>query len=306
MQEDKRTMTASKQSSQTGPGSRFGHLTVVSDSGLRKNGYIVWNLRCDCGNELQVDIRTLRRGTVTDCGCITKVGSGQRDVTGERFGMLTARYSTGRKDSGGSYIWHCTCDCGGEIDASLHQLQAGYRKSCGCLSHTQLQDLTGKRFGRLTVVRYAGKWEGKHRWQCLCDCGQECTVTHYNLLSNKTRSCGCLKQDTARENLKLVKGTSVSVLERNAARLYSTNTSGHTGVYQNKKTGKWIAEMIFQGRMYYLGCYTDKEDAVKARHRGEEMQTDFLVWYYKEFGTDQTQAKCDEADIQKSIKNHNL
>ncbi|MCD7864296.1 MAG: transcriptional regulator [Lachnospiraceae bacterium] len=290
-------MAAARTTNPTGPGSRFGHLTVTSDSGLRKNGYIIWNCRCDCGNAIQVDVRTLRRGTVTDCGCITKVRPGQRDITGQRFGMLTALYSTGRKDTSGSYFWHCVCDCGSETDASLHQLQAGYRKSCGCLSHPPVKDLTGKRFGRLVVERYAGKRSGKHYWTCLCDCGQETTAAQSLLLDGRTRSCGCLKQDLARESLKLVDGTSVTVLERNASRLYRTNTSGYTGVYQNKKTGKWVAEIVFKGKMYYLGNYTDKEEAVKARRRGEEMQTDFLDWYYREYMTEKAQENIQQEEV---------
>lgn len=163
------------------PGFRVGQLTVKSDSGERKNGYIVWNCVCDCGNTIQLDKRTLQRGTVTDCGCITKIRPGQRDVTGVKFGMLTAQYCTGKKDKSGAYYWHCTCDCGGEVDASLHQLQAGYRRSCGCLARPALKDFIGKRFGKLVVTGYAGKENGVHRWTCRCDCGNE-TVVRQSLL----------------------------------------------------------------------------------------------------------------------------
>ena len=88
-------------------GCRIGHLTVANDSGERKNGYIVWNCVCDCGNTIRVDKRTLQRGTITDCGCITKIRPGQRDATGQRFGLLTAQYCTGKKDKNGAYYWHC-------------------------------------------------------------------------------------------------------------------------------------------------------------------------------------------------------
>ncbi|MCD7751781.1 MAG: hypothetical protein LUI10_08615 [Lachnospiraceae bacterium] len=94
-------MTANKKIK---PGCRIGNLTVMNDSGERKNGYIVWNCRCDCGSMVRVDKRTLERGTMTDCGCLTKrFSTRQRDVTGQRFGMLTAQYCTGKKDKSGSY-----------------------------------------------------------------------------------------------------------------------------------------------------------------------------------------------------------
>ncbi len=55
----------------------------------------------------------------------------------------------------------------------------------------QLQDLTGKVFGKLTAVEYAGK-KGKHTcWRCRCECGKEATVFTTSLKSGDTTSCGC-------------------------------------------------------------------------------------------------------------------
>lgn len=54
-------------------------------------------------------------------------------------------------------------------------------------------DLTGQRFGMLTVLGIAGK--DKHNstiWRCICDCGKECLVNRKGLRSGDTRSCGCL------------------------------------------------------------------------------------------------------------------
>lgn len=265
------------------PGDRFGHLTVEADSGERKNRYIVWNCRCDCGNLIQVDKRTLTRGTAKDCGCITKLNAGQRDLTGKRFGMLTAVCCTDRKTNDGDYIWHCVCDCGGEVDAPLHQLTMGYRKSCGCLSHPPLKDFIGKRFGKLTVLGYAGKPDLMHQWKCVCDCGREVIVGQTRLQSGKTRSCGCLRQETLCKNLKFVDGTSVTFLENNLSGLRVNNTSGYTGVYRKKDTGQWTARIQFRGKSYFLGTYDKFEDAVRARKKGEEIHTDFLEWYYKKF-----------------------
>ncbi len=264
------------------PGYRVGRLTVESDSGERKNGYVVWNCTCDCGNEMKVDRRTLLRGTVRDCGCVTKLRPGQRDITGERFGMLTARYCTGKKDRGGSYLWHCSCDCGGEVDASLHKLQSGDRKSCGSLSRPAVRDFVGRRFGRLTVKEYAGKEAGMYRWRCVCDCGRETVVGQTLLLSGKTKSCGCIRQDVMRQNLKLTDGTSVTILKRNRTQLTRTNTSGKAGVYYNKAAGCWIAQLGFKGKRIYLGSYQEKQDAVRARDRAEEEVDDFLAAYEEE------------------------
>ena len=55
-----------------------------------------------------------------------------KDVTGEKFGRLTALYVAKRYDRGGSVIWHCRCDCGNEVDVSYNSLMYSNLKSCGC------------------------------------------------------------------------------------------------------------------------------------------------------------------------------
>ena len=190
-----------KKSPQIRPGFQIGKLTVTEATPDRKNGYTIWLCTCACGGSILLDTRTLQRGTVRDCGCETVVRPGQRDITGQRFGKLTALYPTGKRGKGGSLIWRCKCDCGGEVDAPLHQLSSGYRKSCGCLSRPKKKDFVGKRFGNLVVQKYAGKWGGLHRWLCLCDCGNETIVGQTLLQSGKTKSCGCLGHPPAQDIL---------------------------------------------------------------------------------------------------------
>ena len=79
-----------------------GRLTVIEATPQRKSGYTVWRCRCDCGGEILLDTRTLQRGTITDCGCKTKLKPGQRDITGQRFGRLTAQYPLPARDASGS------------------------------------------------------------------------------------------------------------------------------------------------------------------------------------------------------------
>jgi hypothetical protein len=200
---------------------------------------------------------------------------------GTRVGRLTVAEATSER-KGGYTVWKCRCDCGGEVDAPLHQLTAGYRVSCGCKSRPPLKDWIGKRFGQLTVLGYAGKSGGMHQWRCLCDCGKETVVGQTCLAEGKTKSCGCLQITAIYDTLKLVDGTSVTRLETGLTHPSVNNTSGHTGVYFNRKRGKWVAEIRFKGQYYYLGSYADKREAIKARQRGEEMHIDFIQQYYEE------------------------
>ena len=261
------------------PGYRIGHLTVEMATAEKRSGYRVWHCRCDCGGEIALDTRYLQRGTVKDCGCLTRVKPGQRDLTDQRFGMLVCLEPTQGRREDGSVVWRCLCDCGKECLAPSRQLLAGDKKSCGCLGHPPRKEYVGRRFGKLTVLEYAGKQAGMHRWKCRCDCGSETTVGQTLLQSGKTKSCGCLQRSVITDNLKLVDGTSATILQARKGKQARSNTSGCTGVYRSNKTGKWIAQITFKRKTYYLGSFNRFEDAVRARKRGEELHDDFLEWY---------------------------
>lgn len=62
----------------------------------------------------------------------------------------------------------------------------------------KLIDLTGQRFGRLTVV--ARDYTDRNRniyWKCQCDCGNECFVRGDHLKRGQTRSCGCFNAEVS-------------------------------------------------------------------------------------------------------------
>lgn len=62
-------------------------------------------------------------------------------------------------------------------------------------------DLTGKKFGRLTVIESAGSDKNGHaKWFCKCDCGGEVTVLATNLKRGQTTSCGCYHKERAIAN----------------------------------------------------------------------------------------------------------
>ena len=48
-------------------------------------------------------------------------------------------------------------------------------------------------------------------------------------------------------------------------KLSSSNTSGFTGVFFEKRRGKWRSEIMVDGKNIFLGLYTDKADAIASR-----------------------------------------
>jgi len=68
-------------------------------------------------------------------------------------------------------------------------------------------DLTGKRYGRLTVIHEAPKKSGRVAWFCKCDCGGTKIASSNKLQLNECRSCGCLMYE-ARYSVHMTHGDS--------------------------------------------------------------------------------------------------
>lgn len=74
----------------------------------------------------------------------------------------------------------------------------------------QLIDLTGQRFGRLTVIKqapvqkveYQNSTAHRTMWHCKCDCGESIIAWAINLTQGNTSSCGCLRREHASQRLK--------------------------------------------------------------------------------------------------------
>lgn len=116
------------------------------------------------------------------------MGRPARNILGQRFGMLEviARDST-KPD--GEATWICKCDCGNtkSIRGSVLVRENG-TKSCGCLIGNPM-DLTGEKYGTLTVIKRAENKGKKKMWLCKCDCGNEVIVAGGNLRNGHTQHC---------------------------------------------------------------------------------------------------------------------
>ena len=182
-------------------GMRYGRLVAKKYMGDSK-----WLCECDCGNTTIVKGCALTTGNTTSCGCLRNEKSGQRnfdDKTGRRFGRLVAL------EYEGDGFWKCQCDCGNVVSVKGKYLNNGNTKSCGCLQDEygfggELDDKTGKRFGRLTAISYVPE---KHGWLCKCDCGNEVVVDSHTLSRGDSRSCGCYKMDKWRSIITTHGGT---------------------------------------------------------------------------------------------------
>lgn len=124
------------------------------------------------------------------------------------------------------------------------------------------EDLTGKRFGRLTVIeKFLSGKKGTH-WRCKCECGGEKIVITYKLKAGKVSSCGCLEREN-RENLKKI-------------------TKKH-GMTNTILYGKWCSmkERCYNPNYKYFHRYGGRGIRVCNEWLGEHGFENFAKWSYE-------------------------
>ena len=155
-------------------GKRFGSLVVLKIdivgsnnlSGNRK--YRKWLCQCDCNSPVKsIREKDLLSGHVTGCGCCFKGKS-----------LISKPVKTTRKKDKKIPVYR---------------------------NKSQIEDLTGRQFGRLTVIRLDEETPQtptkngyfRIRWWCKCSCGNTelKSVLASHLKSGKIQSCGCLHKE---------------------------------------------------------------------------------------------------------------
>jgi len=167
-------------------GERFGKLTVLKRAPNRGTK-IYWLVRCDCGSDSyeteSLKLRNVRRQCPT-CSRNDSVV----DLTGFRYGKWKVIRRANNKDTKrrGSR-WLAQCDCGSEPQAFRQDYFKGPNaaKDCGCGYIKGKQDIVGRKFNKLTVL----KWLEHTTYECKCDCGNIVVRPRSSLLSDVKSAC---------------------------------------------------------------------------------------------------------------------
>lgn len=190
-------------------GKKFGRLMVESYAGSREKPCgakeATWNCICECGNKKIVTTSSLKSGNVKSCGCYKteRISELKRKVLcGQSFGLLTVLDA--EPEIQGHCYWKCKCACGNVVRVTTTNLLSGHVKSCGCL--TKAKDITGERFGQLTVLSrdsnyYTPSGTPIIKWKCRCDCGQTVSVAAPHLKSGHVMSCGCMHKSIGEQKI---------------------------------------------------------------------------------------------------------
>ena len=257
----------------------FGRLTAKEIVRMEPKKGAIWHCECSYGGEKEVPASYLLRRKTQSCGCINKELREQSIIEGQRFGLLTVvRFD--HLDERRKPHWLFQCDCGKQKVLPVNSVKWSDVRSCGCLAEKHIkelnrQDITGERFDRIVAIRPKVERDagGSILWECKCDCGNTAFVSLNRLNRGKVHICGCKYKETRPDCVKARKDiadhTSISSLV-SSKKIKVNNTSGYTGVYFDKRSGKWNAYINFKKKRYYLGSYRDIEDAVKERRLAEE------------------------------------
>ena len=116
-------------------GNKYGRLTVMK-KGLSKKGRITWRCKCECGNIVEVDGTSLRKGLTTSCGCYRKEQVTNRVMNkyiDKTFHYITVLEKTQEKPPNSlESVWKCRCNlCGKEFLIPTSKLKT--QVSCGCV-----------------------------------------------------------------------------------------------------------------------------------------------------------------------------
>lgn len=150
-----------------------------------------------------------------------------KDITGEKYGYLTA-IKFDHRDEKRTY-WQFKCKCGNNVIRATSKLYGTITPSCGCYQeeineearirreklkkvkeekiryrhyNSKLyRDLSGEKYGKLQVVTKINDKQGlEAEYVCFCDCGKTITKTQNYLIRNKMPHCGCARKNAKKHN----------------------------------------------------------------------------------------------------------
>jgi hypothetical protein len=244
-----------------------------------------WKVQCECGNISILPKQALISGKSKSCGkCKNNYYVGWKmSEHGIPDSKLTILKRSEKRGTNGAYYYICKCECGNIKEIILRNILDGTTKSCGCyfkqLMDEYTDDLTGKRFGLITVLEKA---ENKHygnnlstvNWKCQCDCGTIFYTAGSHLKSGRTKSCGCL---VSQGEYKIKKILNDNHINYETQKTFSDLKSSIRNYYRFDFfiDNKFLLEYDGQQHFYYKDTGWDDEEHFKKTQESDKIKNEY-------------------------------
>jgi|ERR1700722_18187193 len=109
-------------------GKKFGTFLVISDAFFRGD-HRFYVVRCDCGNEREINgshLRKRKRHICKKCSCEKR----KSEVINKRFGKWTVLKEVEKRHGNNNRVLLVRCDCGTERETLAHTLTLGKSTQC--------------------------------------------------------------------------------------------------------------------------------------------------------------------------------
>lgn len=230
----------------------------------------------------------VRQDSLNKKRCCNKKDKAQLLEVGVKFNMLT-NIGESHRDNGVVYNW--LCDCGNTVKHHGIHVKNGNIKSCGCFIRSKIGRNPEKH--GLTDTKEYSVWASiisrtEHPSQSTREWYFDKNIrmsSHWrNSFLNFLSDMGECPEgftldridpsgDYCRDNCRWA---SVELQSINKG-LFKSNTSGHKGVCFDKASGKWCAYIYYKYVKYNLGFFSNIDDAIEARKKGEDTYWKHIV-----------------------------
>lgn len=275
-------------------GKTFGDLKVLSynEKLSKESGRSMFDCECLlCGSVKAYLSSNLKGGIATSCGCSRSGYDSKHTIPmiGETFGELTvveldqaaidAHKEASPSNKG--YVYICECPKGHRSSHRGTDLRSGKEYCPMCHIHgknANFEDLTGRTFGRLKVIKEAGKAiDGGVLWECACTAPGEVAPHAYILRSShvlksgNTTSCGCAITD-AREKQRIYDPNINSALKIKYSCMIDRCNNPSNGYYDRYGGRGITTEYTSYNDFYFDNC--DKYMKALEMYPGQTIEMD--------------------------------
>lgn len=216
-----------------------------------------------------------------------------RVKVGDKYNFLTVIEKTDKRTKNGDVYWKCLCECGNETYAISSNITSGHTKSCGCYAvelSKERMTINAKDYRSRCKPKKVVKNEiiDNGDYIVMICSNQKVLIDKEDYIKNsETRwfvSNGYCCNSYGNVFHRLIMNAQIGQIvdhingnrldnRRNNLRFVTASQNGQNrkvkGITYDKKRKKWNANIVVNGKRYYLGRYQTEEEALLARKNGE-------------------------------------